>query len=306
MPIQSHGLTPSKVLLVAKCSLMVTAATAGPLLDAPSVVSATFTMDADAVVVQFDRPTLKGARPYYSPSTGRLNFIDYTQQLSGIFHCDEVFANASDLLPPWPEAFCTWENDEALRLQFEPPQLINILGAVKLRNDTIFGVPENDRAAASASGSWQAVPPPEPTPPVVVVHGRVLVGDDTDACLAVTHVSSTGRAFSVQWTLPPGSPDAPNPQDLMEIPPRRFDENRLNRIRARLADHSTTSALVLVLPIQDLEVSSALRIQIQVTNRWGVASTKTATIQRLVPLPQGARQLSIPSQCTPATTNLLP
>lgn len=252
-------------------------------LKSPSFLSARFTIEAQSIIVDWDRATLKGARTVDDDGDMVPDRIDYSTQPQGEFNCGEVFDVFTVLkLGPYPETQCLWQSASRIVIQL-PTTGINITVGDDLfvLPDTIYTPPLNDEWSPAASGGVEVQLPDPLVPPVIILTGATTIDRCTPVTLSAQGSFQTGGLPRYAWTFPEGTPDDENPKDLTNSPTRQFDPDKIQLIKDALAETTATNSATLTLDALFLEEATAYKITLKVTSRWGLSMNKTVLLTKL-------------------------
>jgi hypothetical protein len=84
-------------------------------LAAPALLEARFDMEAGSIIVQFDQPTLKGAKPVDTDGDIVPDMIDYKPQMTMPVTCDRIFNDAT-VVKLGEGASCEWPASETVQI----------------------------------------------------------------------------------------------------------------------------------------------------------------------------------------------
>lgn len=250
-------------------------------LKAPSfVVPARFNMDASAIIVNFDRSTLQGARPLDTDGDFVPDRIDYALQRQGPFNCGELFTVESTLkLGVYPVSTCEWKSSSTVRVSIGIVN-ISVGDTIFIKPDALYAVNSADNWSPAATGGVQVGFPDPLETPVIIPSGSITIDQCTPVRLVVDSLLDGGFA-TWQWTWITGNTDDPNPKDLANRANFVFDPTRLKAFKDALQGASNRGNKTFTVPSELLEEASRYKIMVSVTSRWNLTTNYTFTLEKL-------------------------
>lgn len=250
-------------------------------LQAPSfVIPARFNMDASAIIVNFDRSTLQGARQIDINGDFVPDEIDTTLQRQVPFDCGELFALPSTYkIGLWPGTTCLWKSNSQVRINLGHVN-ISVGDSIFILPDALYAVNVKDDWSPAASGGVQIGLPDPLEYPVIIPSGSNKVDQCTPVRLDVDSLLDGSLAtWSWNWIEP--AEGAPNPEDLASRAGFSFDPARLQTFQDYLVDATAGNNKSLQMPSGVLEEAAKYRFQVSVTSRWNLTANYTFDLQKL-------------------------
>eukprot|EP00929_Paragymnodinium_shiwhaense_P022172 TRINITY_DN14238_c0_g1_i1.p1 TRINITY_DN14238_c0_g1~~TRINITY_DN14238_c0_g1_i1.p1 ORF type:complete len:2889 (-),score=719.16 TRINITY_DN14238_c0_g1_i1:210-8876(-) len=251
-------------------------------LKSPSLQMARFTLDAATLIVEFDRPTLKGALQVDQDGDTLPDYVNRSTEHTGQFDCAKLFKDDTVLLlGPYPDTSCLWTT--ARRVQISLPRVLNITvgDSVFVRADTIYTEPIDGEYSLAATGGVQVDMPDPLEGPVVTVLGTTNIDACQDVDLSVSSSYNLGKWQEANWYLAPPTEDEPNPKDLTNTLGREYSATKLQELQDILQEASDNESFHLKMSSSLLEPASTYALILSVTSRWKLTTNKTLRITKL-------------------------
>jgi len=251
-------------------------------LKSPKLSMARFTIEAGTLIVEFDRPTLKGAKQVDLNNDMVPDYIDRSEDPQGEFDCAMVFAdNTMLLLGSPPDTMCLWKSDSVVQVNL--PRIINISvgDSLFVRQDTIYTVPRDGEWSPASSSSVQVFAPDPLEPPVIILTGSLFIDECSPVLMDASDSFNTGGLPSYQWSLLPTTDEIPNPKDLTNNPFRDFDPVLIAGIIEKLDEFTDANAAQVEMPSNLLEPAATYRMKLSITSRWQLTTDKVVLLTKL-------------------------
>eukprot|EP00930_Biecheleria_cincta_P039523 TRINITY_DN27167_c0_g2_i1.p1 TRINITY_DN27167_c0_g2~~TRINITY_DN27167_c0_g2_i1.p1 ORF type:complete len:2805 (-),score=431.05 TRINITY_DN27167_c0_g2_i1:54-8468(-) len=251
-------------------------------LKAPAFVDARFAMEAGSITVNFDRPTLQGAKTVDLNGDRLPDEIDYSTRPDGSFDCNLLFDSTSILLlGPYPSTECRWATDSQIKIQLPPIINISVGDSLFVLPDTIYTIPRGGEWSPAALGGVQVDPPDPLLYPVIVITGSSSVDQCTPVRLRAGDSFRDGKLPTYVWSFMNSTDADPNPKDLTNNPNRIIDEHLLTVVKQSMNDATANNSDTLVIAASVMEAATSYRFQLSLTSRWGLTTHKVLTITKL-------------------------
>jgi hypothetical protein len=265
-------------------------------LRSPRMTRAWFSLDASKVTVDWSDSTLKGALYIDVNQDGVPDMpddINYSTVPDGNFDCGLVFTKATTgLIGLFFEddieigTYCLWKSRSQIEIFL--PNILNISVGDDLfvKVDTIYREPldgPNGREYSPAATDGISVDLPDDLrPPLIVPQGSTDLDECSDLKIDIANSKYLGGDWwvEIEWYMVNSTYDDPNPRDLTNTEGRVYDPVKNESLYQLLAEATLNSSRVLIIPSPIMESAYAYRIEIRMTSRWRLTSSKVITINK--------------------------
>lgn len=251
-------------------------------LAAPAMLFARFAMDGSPLYVEFDRTTLKGAKPVDTDGDVLPDIIDYFPRLSGQWDCAKVFDDETAILfGPYTEGIhCEWTSDSSIKVVLNYQKDLSVLelgDQIFLRPGVLYTTPKpaTNEYSTDASGGIQVSLPNPLLDPLIVPTGT---GSIVDFCspfsMSAQDSQQDGARPTYEWSLTGYA-------DMTNDPNREFNMTKIALIKDELQNATLYNHYEIKFPSAILEAGTTFNISLKLTSRWGRSANQTLNFTKV-------------------------
>jgi hypothetical protein len=266
-------------------------------LRSPRMTRAWFSLDASKITVDWSDSTLKGALYVDKNADGvpdADNPINYSFVPDGNFDCSQVFTKlTTELIGVWyPDDFesgtyCLWKSRSQIEIFL--PNILNVTVGDDLfvKVNTIYRDPLDGpfgkEYSPAATDGVTVDAPDNLRPPLVVANGVLDLDQCSDLTVDISDSMYLGGDWwrEISWSMVVSTADDPNPRDLTNNDTRTYDPAKNQSLYDLLREADKNNSRLLVIPSNIMEAAYAYRINVTITSRWKLTSSKILTVNKV-------------------------